>query len=1120
MSAIRIFIFLLCCYASVLQVDAQASVEKKLFTALPSSYTGVTFRNDIHEDNNFFYYNYMYLYNGAGVSIGDINNDGLQDLYFSSTTGFNKLFLNLGNLQFKDITEQAGVNGGMGIKTGVNMIDLNTDGLLDIVVSKSGPFDIQYRHKIVYINNGNLTFTDRAAAYGLNEPGHTTQTYFLDFDKDGDMDAFFINHSMDFNNNMVVNAKIENGKMVMIDDTARQYVSCRLYENRNGQFTDISQKAGISTNSFALSASITDINNDGWPDIYVANDFKKPDYLFINNKNGTFSDKLTDYFKHISQASMGSDIADINNDGLEDVFVLDMAFEDPVRQKKLFTQHLNYDKFHLGVQLGLFHQYPHNVLQLNNGNGTFSEIAYHAGVAETDWSWTPLIADFDNDGWKDMYITNGLKRDVNDWDYRGFFIDSIKNLIAKGIKVDMVQWFSQIPSVPIKNYFYRNNGSLRFDNYTDKWTDEPASLSNGAAYADLDNDGDLDIVVNNVEGEAFVLKNNQNEINRSGFIRFRLLKDKNNKQEVYGTTVKLTLKNQKSQFQRYEPQRGYMSSNEHYLHFGTGNEAFVEEVTATFPSGKTQTLKNISSGQVLTLYEEDAAEISNNEKISSPTLFAPDSERKRFNYTHKENDFIDFKREPLIPYKCSRKGPFYAKADVNADGREDIYIGGAAGSEGVLMLQNADGSFSKKNQASFINDKKMEDGGAVFFDADGDTDMDLYVVSGGSEFPASSPLYQDRLYINDGKGNFTRSLAALPRETNNGSVVVAADIDDDGDMDLFVGGGVMPGKFPRHDKNIILQNNKGKFTNITDTFAPELANTGIVNYAAWGDIDGDKKNELIIAGEWMPVMIFKSSNNKLSQVTSSVMINSHSGKTENISMGQIKGWWNTILLTDIDKDGDLDILAGNRGTNSRIVAKLEEPCTVYAKDFDNNGSYDAILGYYIKGKCYPMYHRDQLIDQMPSMRKKFYRYHLYAVKTLDEILSEEQKKGMDIYTTTCFESGIFINEGNNHFRFEEFPELAQISTINDMIADDFDNDGNTDIIIGGNSSDPEIGTGSYDAMAALFLKGDGKGKLTANTLSGLPNNGEVRRIINLSQNNSLILLKNNGPAQVILKRTN
>lgn len=1099
---------------SVCKSILSQTTEKKLFSTLPSSYTGVSFRNDIHEDNNFFYYNYEYLYNGAGVAVGDINNDGLQDIYFCSTTSFNKLYINLGNMQFREITDAAGVNGGMGIKTGANMIDINGDGWMDIVVSKSGPFDVQYRTKIIYINNGNLTFTDKSKEYGLDDASHTTQTIFLDYDKDGDMDAFLINHSVDYNNNMVINAKMENGKMVMIDDTARQYVSLRLYENRNGHFSDVSRKAGIWTNTFGLGAVVADINLDGWPDIYVANDFKKPDFLYINNRNGTFTDQLTSYFHHISQSSMGLDIADINNDGLEDIYILDMAFEDPYRQKRLFTQHLNYDKFQLGTKLGLFYQYNHNTLQMNNGDGTFSDAAYYAGVAETDWSWGPIIADFDNDGWKDIYVANGYRRDVNDWDYRGFFIDSIKNLIAKGEKVDMLKWFSQIPSIRIKNYFYHNNGTLRFDNFTDKWSDSPPTFSSGAACADLDNDGDLDIVVNNSDDEAMVLRNNLNEITPSGFIRFRFYNNRESHREVYGTIVKLYDTKGNIQLQHYDPQRGYMSTNEHFLHFGLGKENFVPKAEITFPSGKQIVLTNIAAGNVLSLFESDAVAVNKVPEKSS-AVFSETTSQKKFSYTHKEDDFIDFKREPLIPYKCSRKGPYYAKADVNGDGLEDIYIGGAAGSEGTLMLQNAVGSFVKKLQTSFTKDKAFEDGGAVFFDADADGDNDLYVASGGSEFPAGNALYQDRLYLNDGKGNFIRSLKALPKETNNGSYVIAADFDADGDNDLFVGGAVTPGKFPKHDKCMLLQNNKGIFTDVTAANAPDLANVGIVNYAVYGDIDADGKNELLIAGEWMPLMILKNEGGRFEKSNSTLSINSISGKKDNISLNDLSGWWNVIKLADIDNDGDLDIIAGNRGDNSKIVAGIDEPCTVYGKDFDGNGSYDAMLGYYIWGKLYPMYHRDQLIDQMPMMRKKFIRYRFYAAKTMDEIFTEEQEKGMDIYTTRCFESGIFINEGNNHFRFEPFPEMAQLSNINDLMLDDVDKDGNKDIIVVGNSSDPDVGTGNYDAMASLFLKGNGKGQFTAVLRSGLSTKGEVRRVISVS--NSFIFLRNDAPAQVFSK---
>lgn len=1090
--------------------------QNKIFKVLNSAETGIAFRNDIVENSSMFYYINEYLYNGGGVSVGDINNDGLQDIYFTSTLGENKLYLNQGNFIFKDITKSAGVGLPEGIKTGVVMVDINQDGYLDIYVSRSGSKNPSLRKNVCFINNKDLTFTDKSSEIGLDDPSFTIQTYFFDYDLDGDLDAYMVNHPGEFKKSMTVPVTQVGDKLVYAEDTSTYYVSDRLYENANGKFEDVTKRAGLFNHAFGLSASIGDFNSDGWPDIYVANDFNKPDQLFINNQDGTYSNQIERYFRHLSFFSMGSDFNDINNDGLEDLLVLDMAVEDPVRKKQLFSINQNYDKFQLMVNYGLYFQYPRNVLQLNRGDGTFSDIAYLSGIAETDWSWAPLIFDMDNDGFKDIYITNGLKRDITDWDYKEFVLDSIMKIMQTGKSVDLQAWLNSIPTVPVKNYIYKNTGTLKFENFTDIWSDIYPTFSSGAAYADLDNDGDLDIITNNVDGEALVLRNEINHsTNAEKYLRFKFFKSPAEEVEKYGVEVKLYHQNGKIQFQRYYPQRGFLSSMEHILHFGIGRDSVISLVEVNFNKTKQIRLENVKSNQTITLYESDSKLVNNDKNKIIQRLFTIDTSQLIFKYKHEENEFIDFKREPLLPYINSQKGPYYAISDVNGDKLEDLFIGGASGIEGKLFIQQTNGFFKQSKQQVFTNDKKYEDNGVLFFDIDSDNDQDLLVVSGGYEFSDGNEYYQDRIYFNDGTGNFSKSNNVLPDERCNGSVAVAFDFDNDSDLDLFVGGHVFPGKYPKSDQSIFYKNENGIFKNITAELFSDNENFGIINSALWLDMDGNGINELVVSGDWNSVRRYEFMNDKFKIIKSSIKLKSPINNRDTIiDMDNFKGMWNVMKSMDVNNDGKLDLVLGNKGLNSMVKGNLQYPVKVYAKDFDHNGSYDAVLGYFIHGKCYPMFSRDQLIDQMPAMRKRFVRYKHYSGKTLDDLFTDEEKLNMDVYTSYFYESGVLLNEGNQIFRFLPLPDEAQFSTIHDFAFSDFDGDGVIDMILTGNSDEANVMIGVSDANPLLMLKGKGDGNFNVieGSQSGLIiQNAEVKKIINLFYNNNnrfLMLLKN------------
>ncbi len=1070
------------------------------FTQIKSEDSGVDFKNIITESSTLNEFTYYYLYNGGGVSVGDINNDGLPDLYFTGNTSPNKLYLNLGNFKFKDITESAHVNGGDGYKTGVTMVDINGDGYLDIYVCKSAFSIDSLRRNILYINNGDLTFTEKAKEYGLDDASYSTQAYFYDMDLDGDLDMFLLNHpsEMNFANNILVGYDA-NGNLVAHKDSLRKNVSCRYYENVNNVFKDKTMSSGLDTYSFGLSAIIDDFNDDGYPDIYICNDVKEPDYLFINNKNKTFTNKAEDYFKHFSYSSMGSDYADINNDGLLDLITLDMLPESYPRQKILIAASNN-DNFNKRVKYGFGNQYVKNVLQLNNGNHTYSDISYLAGVSATEWSWTPLLADFDNDGLKDLYVTNGYLRDITDMDFMMFGGDSIKKEVFKTSKIeDAMKALAAIPSFKMQNYLYKNNGNLTFNNITKVSGMDIPSWSNGAVYADLDNDGDLDIIVNNIYDTPFIYRNNTSENKSGNFVRFKLIGDKKNSEGI-GAVVNIETPDGKKQVQHFNPDKGYLSSNEWFVHFGIGQNSSAN-ASVKWPNGLTQNINAVAANALYSLDIKNAIpSVKSEEKIT--TLFTDITKQTNVNYTQKENAYIDFKLEPLLPHQFSLMGPCIAVADVNGDKIDDFFIGGSKDNEGSFFLQDTSGKFKLKNESDIVADKKYEDTGAAFFDADNDGDNDLLVVSGGNEYPEMPNMYPVRLYTNDGKGNFTKS-DALQNIFTSGKAIAIDDYDKDGDQDIFIGGRVVPGHYGLIPNSYLLQNNNGKFTDITNTI-PSLSKIGMVTDAIWCDVNGDGWKDLVIVGEWMPLTIYKNNNGKLDTVP--------------MILESSYGLWNTIQQADVDGDGDMDLIGGNISFNTRYKANEQFPLTMIVSDFDNNGSTDCIISMYQDGVSYPIAYRDNLLDQMVVLKKKFLRYHTYANATINEIFSPLQLSKASNFKVNDLANTTFINDGKGNFTQQYLPVKAQIFPINAVIADDFNKDGIIDLVVGGNDYSTEVESGRNDAGIGLFLEGtNSKFKAEVVTQSGFYIPGDVKCMKKITVHNKpcIIVGKNKGAIQIV-----
>jgi len=1138
-----------------------------MFEMLSPKSTGVAFVNQLPENPDFNILNYLYYYNGGGVAAGDIDGDGLPDLYFSSSIGSNHLYRNRGNYQFEDITERAGVAAPEGWKTGVTMADVNGDGHLDIYVSAVSYLG-EKGHNILFLNNGNGTFTDRTREYGLEFAGYSTQAVFFDYDCDGDLDMFLLNSSTHMERRMGQPNARSSPNAASAD---------RLYRNDGGRFVDVSAAAGIrdsdhGVEGFGLGAVATDVNLDGCPDLYIANDFQENDFLYINNCDGTFTESITRATGHTSRFSMGVDAADVNNDGQPDVFVADML---PEREEILKTSASSedYNLFNLRLRAGYHPQYERNTLQLNRGEvslgpagfeepvattgqvPSFSEIGYLAGVYATDWSWAPLFADFDNDGWKDLFITSGIYRRPNDLDYIAYISsEAVQASLAKGITKENLPLVKRMPQVRLPNHAFRNNGDLTFTNMAEPWGLAEPGFSNGAAYVDLNNSGALDLVVNRINAPAAIYRNHARSLNTNGYLTVELRGARGN---TSGIGARVTVKEQGiTQVLEQNLTRGFESSVDPRLHFGVGAAKQIDSLIVVWPDRRMQVMTGVAVNRLVTVWQDSASSggratgdgrrtagdggratgdgktsgglsaNSQRQPAASTSSQAPAAVNPSpvarppspgfsdittqlgIAVRHRENDFQDYSREALIPHRLSAEGPALAVGDVNGDGLDDMYVGGGKWQPGTLLVQQKGGTFRTVAEPDIAADSLAEDVDAAFFDADGDGDLDLYVVSAGNEFTGQDAALLDRLYLNDGHGSFRRAPGALPAFFDNGSCVVPGDFDGDGDIDLFIGSRDVAGKYGVTPRSHLLRNDgKGQFTDVTDEIAPGLAEAGMVTSAAWVAHPGTKALDLVVVGEWMPVRVFRQENGRFVD------------RTAEAGLAKTEGWWNSVTSADLNGDGRPDLVLGNLGLNSYLKASPNEPARLYVGDFAHNGGAQQILTSYRQGISYPVAGRDELVRLVPSLRSKFPTYASFGASRVEDMFTAAELSQATVREARVFASSVALAQADGTYKLQPLPAEAQFAPVFASVVRDFDGDGHVDLLLAGNLYGVQPFLGRYDASSGTLLRGLGDGRFTSADRSDLGIEGEVRgmKLVRLAGGGSAIAVARNNATLLILR---